>query len=417
VENFTWAYQVQFVQVFLFAAVAVLTVVVVARRQSSIWITAAALAAVAASYSMANGLLVWPVVLLLAYALRLGLRATGILAAVAVVTVCSYLWHFDFTTRGNLSHPIGLLRYVATYLGSLLRETGTSGAEVLGFAGIAAFALLVVVAWKQRASASIATPAGAGLALFALLTAIETASGRLDKGLSLALSSRYAIASVLFWLGLLVGFLTPFLVGSRRWGWSGPAYLGAAACATLVIGITALPSGDSLRAISAGKELAVVAFRAGVDDPHGTVTGPAAGEQIASAFRWMRQERVGPWAPDGMVDDERFTFPTAGTLPGCRGGVESVEAVTGGLRVRGWVAPPSEDPDSGNVALLYGDGSPAGIGRVGTYRRDVKSSGAAASNWTGFSAYAPGQAQPTRVVLMASDRRSPVCRLETPPPQ
>lgn len=414
VENFTWAYQVQFVQVFLFAALAIIAVVVAARRSSSIWVGTCALAAVAASYSLANGLLVWAIVLLLAFALGLALRATGILALVGALTVFSYLWHLNFTTRGNLSHPIGMLRYVAVYLGSALRETGTAGAGALGVAGLVGFAILVAVAWKQRAGGSLTTPVGAGAALFSLLTAIETASGRLDKGLSLALSSRYAIASVLFWLGLLLGFLTPFRERARRWSWSGTAYLGTAACTAFVISVTALPSRSSLHAIVAGKELTVAAFRVGVDDPHGTVTGPATSEQIADALSWLRSRKLGPWAPDGMVDHQRFTFPVAANLPTCRGGVESVEPVSGGLRVRGWLAPPGDDPDSGDVALLYGDGSPAGLGRVGTYRKDVKSTGAAASSWTGFSAYARGHVVPHTVVLLSSDHQRPVCRLETP---
>ena len=67
-ENLWWAYQVQFVQVFLFATLAILAVVAAARSATRrwLWVGASALAAVAASYSMANGLLVWLPLLALA---------------------------------------------------------------------------------------------------------------------------------------------------------------------------------------------------------------------------------------------------------------------------------------------------------------------------------------------------------------
>ena len=86
IENLTWAFQVQFVQVFLFAALAILAVVVAARseatsRQAGLT-AAAALAAIAATYSMANGFLVWPIVVALAVVLHLKVRVAGALALV-----------------------------------------------------------------------------------------------------------------------------------------------------------------------------------------------------------------------------------------------------------------------------------------------------------------------------------------------
>jgi hypothetical protein len=415
IENLTWAYQVQFVQVFLLAAIAIITVVLAARgtepRRRQLWTAAAALAGIAATYSLANGLLVWPVVLLLAIALGLSLRSSAFLAVVGAITIFSYLWHLEFATHGNLSHPLGIVEYVAVYLGSVLRQTGTTGSGAVGSVGIALFALLCVIAWKRRLTGSISVPVGAGLALFLVLSALQTAAGRLDFGVAQALSSRYATASFAFWLGLLLGFLTPALERVRRPAWIGSSYFGVAAVLALVIGGADLPGGDSLRSIVVGKKLTVLAFLAGIDDPGGTTTGGASGPVVSNAFRWMRERNLGPWAPGGMVDGMRFTPPPVEGAPSCRGRLESAARLSGGVRLRGWLEPPGQERASTNLAVLDSRGAPRGLGLVGTYRPELMAVGAARSKWTGFVAYARGDVRQPRIVLVGSDHRTPVCRL------
>jgi hypothetical protein len=420
VENLNWAFQVQFVQVFLFAGVAILAVVAAARTSGSqrrhIWTAASAVAGIAATYSLANGLLVWPVVLLFANVLKLGKRATALLGALGALTYLSYLWHYEFSTHNSLSHPLRMLAYVAIYLGSMLRSAGTTAAGLLGGLGIMLFVLLCLVAWKRRLGRSITTQLGTGLALFVLLTAVQTASGRLSLGLSQALSSRYATGSFVFWLGLTVGFLIPASERFRQSAWIvASAYLGAAALIALVVGWASMPTRASLHATVAEKEITVLAYRVGVNDPGGTFTGGPSGPVVSSAFRWMQRRMLGPWARGGMVDGMRFTSPTPQRLPRCRGGIESIEPVGGGIRLRGWLAPPDNAQTSENVAVLDATGTERGLGLIGTYRPDVKTSGEASSDWTGLVAYTRDRAPtPLEVVLIARDRRTQVCRLQTP---
>jgi hypothetical protein len=419
VENFTWAFQVQFVQVFLFASIAIVATAVSAAEthdtRSGFWLAVATVAGVTATYSMANGLLVWPVLLVIAFSVGAGWKRLMVLAAVGVLTLGSYLWHFEFTTRGSLSHPLGLLEYAFVYLGSGLREAGTVTAGIFGALGLILFLLLCVTS-RRRLRKSVSTAAGAGIALFVLLSSLQTAAGRFELGVAQALSSRYSIASFAFWLGLLLGFFTPVRERVRRTGWAtAPIYFGAAALIALTIALTAVPSHDWLRSIVAGKEITVSAFRVGVDDPSGTTTGGPSGSIVANTFRWMEQRRLGPWAPGGMVDGMHFDLASDSSSAPCRGGVESVEAVTGGLRLRGWLAPPSTAPASRNLAVFNGRGESAGVGRVGTYRPDVKASGAASSNWTGFVAYARDRPlPPVTVTLVGESGTGAICRLQAP---
>jgi hypothetical protein len=416
-ENLTWAFQVQFVQVFLFASLAILAVVVAARGTSParrpLWTGACAAAAVAATYSMANGLLVWPVVLVLAVVLRLGLRHAAALGLVSLATVVSYAWHLEFATRGSLSDPVGLLEYTSVYVGSVLRETrSTVAAGALGALGIGLLALLVALVWRRRAGGSLAMPFGAGVALFVLLSALQTAAGRLDLGVAQALSSRYTIASSTFLLALLVGFLTPL---RERFGRAepvaSPALLAGAAIVALVIGATAVPSRTFVRTTLVGKETTILGYLVGVDDPSGTLTGGPSGPIVEDSFRWMEEHELGPWAAGGIVDGMRFTFPQAPSSPECLGAVESVEPVTRGLRLRGWLAAPGGEAASRNVALLDGRGRARGRGLVGTHRPDQKE--ATGTEWSGFVAYARGNPpRPLVLVIVGEDRLTPVCRLE-----
>lgn len=417
-ENLWWAFQVQFVQVFLLASLAILAVVVAARRTSShhrpLWIAASAVAAVGATYSMANGLVVWPLVVGLAVALRLGRRAIVALGLVGALTVFSYVWHIEVDTQGSLSDPARVLAYTCVYVGSILRDLGSAtAAGVLGGLGIALLVLLGVLAWKRRAAASIAMPFGVGVALFVLLSALQTAVGRVEElGVSQALSSRYTIASFTFWLALLVGFLTPLRERFRGAApLAAPGLLAGAAIAVLLLGLTGLPSRTLLRTEVVGKETAVLGYLAGVDDPSGTLTGGPSGDVVADAFRWMEENRLGPWAPGGIADDLRFELPQAAGSPACQGAVEWVDPVGGGFRLRGWLAPPGGEPASRNLAVFDARGRPAGRGLVGTHRPDVAE--AARSEWSGFVAYARVEPpRPLVLVLVADDRRSAVCRLE-----
>ena len=158
-----------------------------------------------------------------------------------------------------------------------------------------------------------------------------------------------------------------------------------------------------------GKETAVLAYLAGVDDPSGTKTGGPSGAVVANAFRWMERNGLGPWAPGGMVEDMRFTVPPPSGHPPCAGTIEHVDPVGGGLRLTGWVSPPATLEPLRNLAVFDARGVSRGLGRVGTHRADVSDT----SDWVGFVAYARNDpAPPLAVVLIGEDGRSAVCRLD-----
>ena len=54
-----------------------------------------------------------------------------------------------------------------------------------------------------------------------------------------------------------------------------------------------------------GRELTVIAHRVGVNDASGSVPGVQGGPGVTEALDWMASERLGPWAPGGMVNAQR----------------------------------------------------------------------------------------------------------------
>lgn len=412
-ENLSLAFNVHFVQTFLFAATSILAVVAGARSgaasRQAIWSGVAAVAAVAATYSTANGVLTWVVIVLLGLLLPLERRFTAALAITGAVTVATFLWDFRFVHGRTLSDPIGLLHFVALYLGSAPTPSAATAA-VAGAAGLVLFLLLCRLFWIGRSDRSALVPFGTGVAAFCVLSAAVTAVGRLDFGTSQALASRYSIGSFMFWLGLFLGSISVVRERLRPWPNSLPAYLGGAAVVALILGYVSIPSDSELRAGVAGKQATVVAYRVGVEDAANEpyVLG---GALVTSVYRWMEREMLGPWAPGGMVDGMRVTGPSKGTERACLGEIESAEPVTGGSRLNGWIAAPDREATSRNLVVLDARGRRSGLGLVGVPRPGADSPRADAFS-TDFVVYVRGEpVEPLEVVLLTEDGASAVCRL------
>ena len=103
--NFTWSFQIQFVAVYFAATGALASLMVFARlladqppaseRRQWLWLGITILVGVIATYSMANGLLVWLILLLEAFWFGLPRRAKAILLVASVVMWAPlYLWDY-----------------------------------------------------------------------------------------------------------------------------------------------------------------------------------------------------------------------------------------------------------------------------------------------------------------------------------
>lgn len=211
----------------------------------------AAVAAVVATFSYANGMALWP---LLVPVLLLAPAATGrqrmiALAGLMVVGVASVgAYFFDYARPGQhpgldsaIKSPEAAIRYFVLFVGNGLRIASTQPAPMMiGAGALAVVGVCTVVlygsAWVQRSLVPLRTACPwLTLAAYTLLSAAATTAGRLGFGVQTALSERY----VTFALPLFIA-LIPLVWLAARELFPSRAAVAAYACTFLAGALAAL---------------------------------------------------------------------------------------------------------------------------------------------------------------------------------
>lgn len=168
---------------------------------------------VMASFSISNGLLVWPIGLLVLLAdarvdppRGFTWRRAAIWGAAGAITIAAYFYHYQ--DPGNHSSPWFLIQHPALALGHFLAVNGSSlapdlhGAFVIGAILLvldALFLALVLDDWWRR---RLRPPLGAWLIVTVLVSGLMITMNRAGFGMEQALASRYTGISVLAPIGL-----------------------------------------------------------------------------------------------------------------------------------------------------------------------------------------------------------------------
>ena len=273
------------------------------------------------------------VVVCLGVLLPLERRFTAALAIAGAVTAASFLWHFQFSEGRNLSDPIGLVHFVAIYLGSA--PTPSSGtAAIAGAAGLVLFSLLCRLFWIGRSR------------------------------------------------GLFVGFLPAVRARLHPVAIGVPAYLAGAAMVALVLGLMSNAPSERGAAV-AGKAATVVAYRAGVEDPSNEqyVRG-ACDERLSlgatGAARPVVARRIGRRNARHRRRQQNGSRLTRRARPGGAGhGRDSAWRLDRDAGRRGELAEPGR---------AGGRRSPSQPRLVGLHRPGLEQPGVADAEWRGFVA-------------------------------
>jgi hypothetical protein len=219
--NFVWPFQIQFPLVYCAATAALLSLYKAAQKDrpgEDFWMAAALAAGVVANFSMANGVLLWPVVILAAFWLRLNRRWIGVLAAGAIVCGAAYFYHWHKSTPDHVyPQPERMLRVVAfwfAHLGSPLSPVSmwlldnktamlTSAAipgALLALAVLAAFVML----WRRRDFFNSAQAILVFYCAYLVLSSATMAYARADEDLMEAFTSRYHTPAYILWVCALL---------------------------------------------------------------------------------------------------------------------------------------------------------------------------------------------------------------------
>jgi len=380
-ENLTSGFQLQFVLPAAMATLAVLSFLLFSRgperreRPLLLWIAIAA--ATVATWSLANGMLLWPLLLLAALLLR-ATRSTWILLLLfSAANVGLYLYHYrrPSPTSGVLPsfHALGnFLRFVAIYFGStFVRHSSGWIALIIGAAGLCAGLFIIVRSLLQRGTNSLLALELALLMLLCIATAAITASGRLSLGLEQATASRYQTFALLYWCSLGLAALS-YIVGvaldssflaPQRMPGSGPAFAPGrdssaagrktpsagwnAFCAALLVLMLGFATQVRLPLIDAqwGQlrlRLVSLALLTGVHDPAVLAEAYPAPQIVLRATQYMKKNRLSIFAGEqysqlGQPLDAVFRSSGANECSGYPASAQLVPANEGqGLRLTGY---------------------------------------------------------------------------------
>ena len=209
-ECLTWPLGLQWFLVNLFFLCAVLAMLSAAKAEAgkrSFAMAACILASIAASLSSGNGLLVWPVLVLLAIALRLKpLRIAGYAAAGAAVIALYLPGLRPADLPLSSTSLLDLLAYTARFIGNVwywadFPFQGDLFASVSGYLVVTgAVALGVLLACRRLGRPQQAL---AAIVIFSVATGFLASTGRIGHGISQGYAPRYATAGGMLWAALL----------------------------------------------------------------------------------------------------------------------------------------------------------------------------------------------------------------------
>jgi hypothetical protein len=210
-QNTLWGFQMAWYLVLLGVAVAL---VFLDRPTLTWWLLAFAIAsAVVASFSSLQGLIIWPVGLLLLYYRRRPKAFAVAWITVAVVTAVAYFVN-DHYGPGEyaLRHPIAAMEFYLVIIGDIV-GANVNGSDLVGKAvGLLGLVIVLASIWvlatycRGRDELS-GRPIAAALICFGLLFAAWATEGRTAKGLLEASQSRYTTFDLLIVVGLYMVLL------------------------------------------------------------------------------------------------------------------------------------------------------------------------------------------------------------------
>ena len=381
-------------------------------------------AALCATFSLSNGNLIWPLLVIGALLLRRPGAAITV-TAVAAAGIFAFFYHYTvYLTPKQLDSSgelMGLVRYIAVYFGSSWVTSSLRLAEVLGVAG---FLLLAFTLWQLRSYFKVSPPICIqfGLLLFFVLgTGIITAPGRVVFGLDQAFSGRYQSFALLFW-GCMAVLLLGRLTSLRPEG--GLVVLSQAAILAVMVfaaGKTP-PLLAKVRWHGFNVNAAAVALETEVPDKDQLVWADSHPDYARSLAAFMREERLSVFAgPEpfllGRSLQSEFNLRPSGE---CVGGVESVKAITTpwprALRIEGWawVLQGRRPPSS---IVLATQGTITGLGIVGDRRGQKEVAGQTTSDYTGFTAYIRDVSRTDQVDVYAVWGGESACRIANVNPE
>jgi hypothetical protein len=380
------------------------------RPGSSMTLALIWLAATAASFSLSNGLILWPMLIVLMVALRAPSR--NILATCLLGAMVVGFWRIGYAmplgARAQVSVP-PLVRYLLLLYGSSWPGLNESFGMVIAALAIPAAAVAYV--WLVvRRSKDVFALVMLSIAAFALASTGVTAIGRIGMGVEQARAGRYQTAAMLFWGSLFVLLIRVAARARKPAIWLLPlqAALASAFLGTIHL---AAPYTDGARIHARSMHAAALALEAGVNDSQRimyVLVPPYRADDVMLLSGFLRDHH---WS----IFHETEKYPLGRNLnrfykvvapAACRGSLDPATPISGyrgpGFRFSGWAYDWAHASLPEAIILADSRNRIIGFGENGFPGPDLVSSFSYfGRNGTGFIGYIPADLESDDAVVYA----------------
>lgn len=380
------------------AALAFLSLWISARTGTWTSLAASIGAAIIATYSTGNGMMLWPVLVTMSVVLGLPKPRIATVAMAGALSIGAYFAGYAFVSQGRaallFTHPLYTIWFVGVFLGAPLSYVSAQLGGVAGLGGFLLVCLAVALAVRQGQFQDPVLVVTAGVCLYIACSAFMIAYGRMDPSdpaVTAALAARYVSVPLTYCANLAV--VVGWLIMRLPRGGKLALHLSAAAL-TLVVLVTVVNRQGSYEKTFALEQASAhesgIALVAGIQDldvsrvifpdPQFVLKmAPKIQQKRLAIFAAGRQDWIGR-PVDGLF------VPGPETL--CSGAVEMVLPVTGGYRVTGWAWDRAADRPPKDVVLTNKAGAIVGFGetRHGGYpHNDPARRPPSNWDWVGFA--------------------------------
>jgi hypothetical protein len=400
-ENFLWHFQITFVAAEFAAATAFgcLTLYPASVKAGRTWfswglLSGSLVAGAVGTLSIADGLLVWPILVLLAAAMALPRRIQLLIAGFSVALVGLYLigYHhppYPTSQYSKVLHPLRILKYVVTYFGSSWDASLPSSGNFPAFSEIMTLVAIAVsignataAFWRARTIVDPLRVFLGACSLFTIGAALLTSIARLDLGVVQATTSRYQVVALLFWASF--GILVFSYVSRER--------IGGAQMLTVQVVVLALiisnrgrydgiARGADQRRVTLSRAYAALAY--GPDEvPDLDALRPLypVPELVPGWYAFLRANNIGPDASEYVSKQARLIKTIRGwggyqmvASTNCMGVLDGYQRLTSRRAlVRGWAWDVQAKRPPARIILALPDGLITGFAEVDTPRPEVK---------------------------------------------
>ena len=401
--NFIWGFQTTFVFTGLAAAVAFAGAICHAAKikmGEKRWISRPLLLALCAAFlaecGIANGLFVWPILVLLGFFLGFPKRSQILTGLVGVIAVALYLAGYQRPPQHanpltSIQHPLALAKFVVTYFASTWDSTLPSSSpwptvsESLTILALAfALSILVRFFYLRPENRDLLRTFLLANMLFTMVAALLTSLGRLNFGLEQAMSNHYQAIALVFWASL-GGFILTWLDDLSRNFALVELQIGLVILMLATAGrFSALEQASKQHQIDLARAYAALAFNPADREAIKILYPDVAGVQVGYAF--LRTRNLGPDPHEFIIEPSHPAKILADPIPNwagyhvvssgkCLGFLDAVRPEKPGsdtVIVGGWAWDIGAARPPAKVAVILPDGLVVGFADVDGPRPDVQ---------------------------------------------